>query len=65
MGQNRRKVEPERDCVTDFLGISVSSNVTRRILNTTQLILHFELNFLVIFFGQVIRYLIIFIILVI
>lgn len=65
MGQNRRKVEPERDCVTDFSGISVSSNVTRRILNTTQLILHFELNFLVIFFCQVIRYLIIFIILVI
>lgn len=29
MGQNRRKVEPERDCVTDFSGISVSSNVTR------------------------------------
>ena len=65
MGQNRRKVEPERDCVRDFSGISVYSNVTRRILNTTQLILHFELNFLVIFFCQVIRYLIIFIILVI
>lgn len=63
MGQNRRKVDPERDCVTDFSGIPVSSNVT--IFNTTQLTLRFELNFLAIFFDQVVRYLIIFIILVI